>query len=991
MTTHETVGPPTGVVPARYRPPAGASSARSLPLDGPWRFSLYPTPTTGVARDDDGTGWDVVDVPGHWQLAGAPDAWPYGTPAYSNKLFPFPIDPPFVPDHNPTGEYRLAFTLPQDWPVAGRTLLRFDGVDSWFEVAVNGAVVATSHGSRLPTEVDLTDLVAPGENLLAVRVTQWSAMSYVEDQDQWWLSGIFRSVELSHRPDGGIDHARVVADYDASTGTGSLTVHVEPAGHADVHLAELGAQTTAGQTLRLPVEPWSAESPRLYEVVVSTPAERVVLMVGFRTIAIRDGVFLVNDRPVTLRGVNRHEFEPLRGRAVTPEVMLQDVLMMKRHHVNAVRTSHYPPHPTFLDLCDRYGLYVVDENDLETHGFEDGDWQGNPVDDPAWEGVLVDRTTRMVRRDAHHPSIALWSLGNEAGGGRNVAAMARAVRTLDPTRPLHYEGDWSSDEVDVYSRMYATTQETALIGQGIEAPLARADADARRRRMPFVLCEYAHAMGNGPGGLSEYDAIIDSYPRLMGGFVWEWIDHGLTRIDADGTAFAAYGGDFGEDFHDGTFIADGLVLPDRTPMPSLGELAAVIAPVRIDTTADGLAVLVRNRYAFRSTSHLTWEWTVHHGEEAVATGTLEPLDLGPGEQVLVRPPAGLALPAADHTPTWWTLRAVQLDAHGPEADWAPTPFVVGAGQVVVVPAAPLPAPTGRARQEPDGSFVVGHARFDATGTLVELHGRRVAALRVDAWRAPTDNDRRAGSWTGPSDEHVWRTSGLHLLAERKISAGITPEGALVVTARTAGPRTRNGFRTRYTWQPATDGSRDVHVQVDIEPDGRWDGSIARLGIVLALEEPAADDVRVDWSGLGPDESYADSRKAASGGSWHHTVRSLQTRYTHPQENGARRGVTHATLGFVDGSTLTLDAGPTLLGGVARTGLELSLRPWSDRRVEDAAHPHEMEPDGLLWIHLDAAQHGLGSAACGPGVLPDAVLRPAPAVLTFRLGSRAARA
>ena len=986
--THETVCTPTGTVAARFRPPAGASDASLVSLDGPWRFRLSPTAETGVDPGDRGDGWDIIEVPGHWQLAGAPDTWPYGTPAYSNKLYPFPIDPPFVPDANPTGEYRRTFEVPVEWAGTGRAYLRFEGVDSWFEVSVNGRVVATSHGSRLATEIDVTDIVVPGENLLSVRVTQWSALSYVEDQDQWWLSGIFRSVTLEHRPDAGVVHASLVASYDRTTGAGALTVEVEGSPEARVTVPELGIDVAAGETATAQVEPWSAERPRLYDVTVTAPGETVVLRAGFRTVSIEDGVFLVNGAPVKLRGVNRHEFDPLRGRSVTPERMLEDVLLMKRHHVNAVRTSHYPPHPHFLDLCDEHGLYVVDEGDLETHGFEDErGWEGNPVDDPAWEGVLVDRTVRMVRRDAHHPSIVLWSLGNEAGGGRNVAAMAAAVRALDPTRPVHYEGDWSSEAVDVYSRMYATTEHTELIGRGVEAPLARAVPDARRREMPFLQCEYAHAMGNGPGGLSDYDAIFDRYPRLMGGFVWEWIDHGLTRQDADGTEFAAYGGDFGETFHDGTFVADGLVLPDRTPSPSLGELAAVFAPVRLDLTDDGRALRVRNRYAFRDTGHLTLGWTLHHGDEVLATGTLDGEPLAPGEERLVLPPDGLPLPPADHTPTWWTVRAVQHAPDPLDAPWfdeAAGPFVVSTGQVAVTPAVPLPVASGSALQTSDG-FAVGHARFDARGTLLELHGRAVTELRVDAWRAPTDNDRRSGMWVGPSDETVWRTSGLHLLAERKISAELT-DGALVVTARTAGPRTRNGFRTVYTWRPVADGSDDVDLQVEITPEGRWGESVARLGLLLAVDEPAAEDVRVAWHGLGPEESYADSRAAAVGGAWSHTVRSLQTRYTHPQENGARRGVTHADLGFADGSRLVLDAGPSKIGGRTVPGAELSLRPWSDLALERARHPHELTTDGTLWIHLDAAQHGLGSAACGPGVLPDAQLHPAPASLSVRLSS-----
>ncbi len=404
------------------------------------------------------------------------------------------------------------------------------------------------------------------------------------------MSGIFRGVSLEHRPAGGVEHVVVDAQYDHVTGLGSISVEVDLGGSDDaaavlVQIEELGLELRSGERASVAVEPWSAETPRLYAARVSTAAETVELQVGFRTVAIVDGVFTVNGSPVVMRGVNRHEFEPDRGRAVTPEAMLADVLAMKRHHVNAVRTSHYPPHPHFLDLCDVHGLYVIDENDFETHGFEPLGWQGNPTDDPEWEDVLVDRVTRMVRRDAHHPSIVLWSLGNEAGTGRNLAAMAAAIRGLDATRPLHYEGDWSSADVDVYSRMYPSFDELEQIVLREEAPLADGVLDARRRAMPFVLCEYAHAMGNGPGGLTKHADLIDAHPRMMGAFVWEWKDHGVATQAADGTPFFGYGGDFGEELHDGTFIADGLMLPDREPSPGLVELAAVYAPIGIRPVA----------------------------------------------------------------------------------------------------------------------------------------------------------------------------------------------------------------------------------------------------------------------------------------------------------------------------------------------------------------------------------------------------------------------
>ncbi len=982
--THESLVPPQGVRPARFRPPAGASTAATATLDGPWRFRLFPEALTGADPGDPGDGWDTLVVPGHWQLAGAPDAWPYGRPAYTNVLFPIPVDPPRVPRANPTGEYRRTVEVPPSWRAGGRVVLRFEGVDSWFEVALNGRVLAQSHGSRLPTEVDVTDALVDGENLLALRVTQWSAQTYVEDQDQWWLSGIFRSVSLEHRPAGGLEHVTVSAGYDHRTGEGELRVDVEQdgapgaGGDVRVRVPELGIDAGPGETVRAPVEPWSAESPRLYDVVVATPAETVTLRAGFRTVSTDGGVFTVNGRPVTLLGVNRHEFEPTRGRAVTPETMLADVLLMKQHHVNAVRTSHYPPHPHFLDLCDEHGLYVIDENDLETHGFEPNGWRGNPTDDPAWEPLLVDRVTRMVRRDAHHPSIVMWSLGNEAGTGRNLGAMSRAIRALDASRPLHYEGDRASADVDVYSRMYPATQEVALIGRGEEDALPDAAVDSRRRGLPFVLCEYAHAMGNGPGGLTDYLDLVDAHPRLMGGFVWEWIDHGIATRAADGTPYFGYGGDFGEELHDGTFIADGLLLPDRTPSPGLVEMAAVYAPVQVrEVPGRPGALRVANRYAFTSTEHAVLRWRLVAGGDDVATGALDTV-LEPGGSVVLDAAdvVGAALDdVGGQGPVWWVVQAVPREAPA----WAPEGFDLGGGQVLVRPAAALPAATGSPERTSEGHHRVGPVVLDEVGRLLSVGGTPVRLARVDAWRALTDNDARR-SWYDPvGDGEAWAWAGLQRLHERV--DGLARDGdTLVVSARAAGAATDCGFAVRYEWRAVDASTADLVLH--LRPEGHWPGTVARLGWLLALEQPDAADITVDWAGLGPHESYADSSRAALAGRWRHTVAELGTRYTHPQENGARRGVTRATLGLAAGP-LTLAAGDVRVGGRPVQGLELTAHPWSDAALQAAAHPHELEPDGALWLHLDAAGHGLGSAACGPGVLPNAALRPAPVSLQVR--------
>ena len=618
-----------------------------LSLDGTWAFRL------------DGGDWGELPVPSHWQLHG------HGAPAYTNVAYPFPVDPPHVPDENPTGEYRRSFTLPGGWP-EGDAVLRFGGADSHLRAWLNGVELGDAYGSRLVHEFAVGHLLE-AENELEVTVRQWSAGSYLEDQDMWWLSGLFRSVELLARPPGCVGDLFVHASADG-------TLRVDADVPARVILPELGIDAAAGETVAAgPVEPWSAELPRLYDGELRAGGETVPLRIGFRTVAVEDGELRVNGRRVLLRGVNRHEWDPDRGRAVTEDVMRRDVELMKAHNVNAVRTAHYPPHPRFLELCDEHGLYVIAECDLETHGFQEVGWRGNPSDDPRWRDAYLDRIRRTVERDKNHPSVILWSLGNESGIGSNLAATAAWVRERDPSRPLHYEHDLTATLGDVHSRMYATHAEVEALGRREEPPLEDPALDAARRAKPFLQCEYAHAMGNGPGGLSEYQALFEAHPRCAGGFVWEWIDHGIRRREGD----FAYGGDFGEPLHDGNFVADGLLLPDRTPSPGLIELKAVFAPVRIGERG------IENLHAFRDLSHLTFAWALEVEGEAVAGGTLDPGPVAPGATApLPRPELP---PVPDGREAWLTVRALEGDH---EVAFGQLP--VAAARAAAAPAGPRP-------------------------------------------------------------------------------------------------------------------------------------------------------------------------------------------------------------------------------------------------------------------------------------------------------------
>jgi beta-galactosidase len=770
---------------------------------------------------------------------------------------------------------------------------------------------------------------------------------------------------------------------------------------ARVTVPELGVDATAGETVRIPaVAPWSAESPRLYDGQLATATERVALRIGFRTVAVAGGVLTVNGRRVLFRGANRHEFHPDRGRAVGEDVMEADVLLMKRHNLNAVRTSHYPPHPRFLELCDTYGLYVVDECDLETHGFEPLGWRGNPADDPRWRDALVDRMARMVERDKNRPSVVMWSLGNESGRGRNLAAMAGWARRRDPSRPLHYEGDWSCPDVDVYSRMYPTHAEVDLIGRRQEAPLDDPGLDARRRAMPFILCEYGHAMGNGPGGLWEYQELFERYERCQGGFVWEWIDHGLRARVADGREYFAYGGDFGEPLHDGNFVADGLLFPDRTPSPGLAELKKVVEPVRITPDPAG-GVRVANLHEVRDLSHLSFGWHLEEEGVEVASGHLEvpPLDAGSAATVPLPP-----LPTTARE-TWLTIRAVLATDH----PWAPAGHEIAWGQVPIteptrVPTPPHPEsprahptlgqgsprapaagpPLGRVTDPGqvvgavvhsppavgsgtfDGPLTVGPGVFDAvTGQLVRVGEIDVDGPVLDLWRAPTDNDQ---GHHGEALAPVWRRVGLDRLRHRV--DGVALEGdALVVRSRVAPAATDLGVAVVYRWSVVEGGLR---LEVEVVPEGDWPCPWPRLGLRMAVPAGFGN---VEWFGRGPGEAYADTGRAARVGRFAATVAELQTPYLYPQENGNRRDVRWATVGDGGGRGIRLEGEPTF---------DLTVRPWTSEQLDLARHPTDLVPGDRVWVNLDLAQQGIGSASCGPGVLPAYRLDPAPATLAVRL-------
>ncbi|MDQ0764801.1 glycoside hydrolase family 2 TIM barrel-domain containing protein [Streptomyces canus] len=937
----EDVSPGSGALPPRAW--YASSDAKALPLDGAWRFRLS---ATADAEDDsfaeegyDADGWAEVTVPGHWVLQGD---GAFGLPIYTNHLYPFPVDPPHVPTENPTGDHLRVFDLPEDWPALseGGAVIRFDGVESCARVWLNGTDIGEFKGSRLAHEFAVGHLLKPKGNVLAVRVHQWSAGSYLEDQDQWWLPGIFREVTLVHRPAGGVLDFFVHASYDHLTGEGTLRVDSDVDGRVLVPALDIDVAT--GETATTLVAPWSAESPRLYDGELVTEGERVPLRIGFRTVVLEDGLIKVNGKAVLFKGVNRHEWHPEKGRTLDLETMRQDVLLMKRHNINAVRTSHYPPHPAFLDLCDEYGLWVIDECDLETHGFTEQDWRDNPVDDDRWTPALLDRAARMVERDKNHPSIVFWSLGNEAGTGRGLTAMAEWIHARDSSRLVHYEGDWNCRDTDVYSRMYANHAEVERIGKELDG------GTHKRRALPFIQCEYGHAMGNGPGGIADYQELFEKYDRLQGGFIWEWIDHGVKHAELG----YAYGGDFGEELHDGNFVCDGLIFPDRTPSPGLIEYKKVIEPVRIDG-ADG-TVRITNTYDFADLSQLAFEWSYQVDGETVEAGTLSVPALAPGESADLKLPEP---PAHESAEAQWTVRALLAS----DTAWAPKDHVVAWGQFpATVPVRPSVAPTDRPVRG-EKLITLGPASFDGrTGALKAIGGVAVESPRLDVWRATTDNDEGTEWDSGIRYSTLWRTLGLHRMQHRLDSVELG-EDALTVRTRVAPAAREVGLAAVYRW--TSDGSR-LRLTVSVGPEGEWTQPLPRLGIRLGL--PEADQVK--WFGGGPGEAYPDTRKASMVGRWQASVDELQTPYLRPQENGARADVRWVELGG-----LRIEGDPEF---------SFTARRWTTEQLDAAAHLTDLTPGDTVWVNLDHGHHGIGSQSCGPGPLPQYHLRAEPAEFSF---------
>lgn len=965
---------------------SGASSPWQRSLDGEWKFRLVDAPSAAPARwmtpATKDASWRSISVPGVWTRQGTGDL-----PHYTNVQMPWAdLHPPESPDANPTGLYRTTFSVPRNW--RGRdVVVHLGAAESLAVVWCNGAFVGMGKDSRLPSEFDLTPHLVAGTNLLAVMVVRYCDATWIEDQDHWFHAGIHRSVHLEARSRSRIDDLIVEADFDPLDRTGTLTVTAATLGDAGAEV-RVAVETVGGRRLGravcapinrfaptnayeeyvqgatykgdqaivefsdLDVTPWSAEDPNRYRVVTELLAadgsviEAHATVTGFRRVEIADRQLLVNGAPITIYGVNRHDHHHENGKTASLDDMRADLVSMKRHNINAVRTAHYPNDHRLLDLCDELGLYVVDEANVESHAR-----MAQMAADPGYTRAIVDRARRMVLRDRNHPSIIGWSLGNEAGNGVAFDAAAAWVRKTDPSRFVQYEGAIfhrfshlaprgarteapSRSErlvTDVVNPMYTEIHEIVEWAEWAE----RTGEDDR----PLILCEFSHAMGNSNGSISEYVDAFHAHRALGGGFVWDWRDQGLAETDADGRFYWAYGGHFGEERHDSNFCINGLVGPDGQPNPGLREYQWAIRPVAVEPVK-GKRVRITNRRSFSPIGDLQLTWAVREDGAAVESGTLD-VDLAASASTTLSIPATHRVRRGVETHLSFEWRTRRASA------WAPRGHVVSWDQIEL---SPEPVPSRSPRRPSEGRVEIA----DGSIAGVWLGSQQVVLGDVSAtlWRAPVDNDGSLHrSQPGGRAVPRWLKLGLDRPEHVTDSVKVARDGSLISMRRRlvcAGGDAVH--RTRIT----IGDEIEFHEKIEL-PEGWHD--LPRVGV--RFEAPAELD-RLEWFGLGPEETYPDRRSGATIGRWASTVDAQYHPFSLPQDHGSHEDTRWFSLADARRRGL-------VIGGSTR--FAFSARRHHDIDLTAATTLADLGGGETTEVHIDAAVRGLGTGACGPDTLP----------------------
>lgn len=941
-------------------------------LNGSWNFCFLAAPEYSPLNFEqinyDCSDWDSVEVPSNWQMSG------YGNMHYSDLWYNFPIRPPYVPSNNPTGIYKRKFNLDKSW-LDEEVIIRLHGVDSAFHIWVNGLEVGYSKGARMTSEFDLTKYVKDGENDITIRVYQWSDGTYLEDQDMWWLSGIFRDVELFKQPTKGIEDFKVdtLLSDDFSEGTLSidgflreesneLSISYELLNEKDKSVLnghqKIGKEFKIENTVNNPTL-WSAETPYLYTLLLyiydnNELVEVVPQKVGFRQITIEGNTFKINGVAIQLKGVNRHDYHPDTGRVVSKDDIIKDIKLMKQHNINAIRTAHYPNSPYLYELCNSFGMYVVNEADLECHGFELTNHYSWLAEDPTWKEQFLDRLVRMVNRDKNNPSIIMWSLGNESSFGDNFRLMAKKCKEMDPGRLIHYEGDAKAEVVDVYSTMYTWIESSDKKRKTMQDIVETTDK-------PHIHCEYGHAMGNGPGGLKEYQEIMDANEHLQGGFIWEWFDHGIKSSDDHGNIYYLYGGDFGDDPTNENFCIDGLLMPDRTPSPALREYKKVIEPIHTkEVNLNEGTVLVENKYDFCDLNHVSLQYSIVKDDVVLQSGysTLEGISAKTSKEIKL----DYNLDFKKEASTDYYLNISYKTNY--DTIWSESGHELATAQYrlpIVVPKLEITSVGSLKVQELNNSIsIIGedlNVIFDKiNGRMISWEKDGIEAVHngpnLQFWRAPIDNDMYLiEDYKNKYFMHLWHESVENVSVLKN-------ENIVNVTVDTVNGTTNSAwyYKCKYSYDIFPNG--DILFDVEGSPSGIIENApemIPRIGVEMKINKNCSN---VRWYGRGPGETYSDSKESNLFGVYESSVGDLFTNYVYPQENGNHTDTSWVSLANYNG--LSLMAAKTS----SNKTFDFSASYYEIEDLEKAKHTIDLVPRDYITLNLDYKQNGLGSNSCG---------------------------
>ena len=949
-------------------------------LNGTWKFNYVARPADRpldfFQPGFNDASWKPITVPGNWEIQG------FGIPIYTNITYPFPRNQPFIdPSNNPVGTYRRSFTVPAGW--AGReVLLHFGAISGCAFVYVNGQRVGISKAAKSPAEFDITKYLKPGDNQLAVQVLRWHDGSYLEDQDFWRLSGLDRDVYLTALPRHTIWDFFAHADLDPTYKNGQFSTEVtlrsfgsapaarltaevlDPSGRMVLRQQQAVAAPTGAATQEVKlsgsiknVRPWSAEMPTLYQLRLTLADGQGKALavtgtkIGFRKVEIKNAQLMVNGVPVEVHGVNRHELEPTTGRVVTDAGMRRDLELMKQHNINAIRSCHYPDDERWLALCDELGFYLVDEANIETHGYG-AEFQGgfdkskHPAYLPEWKAAHRDRISRLVERDKNHPSVIIWSMGNECGNGPVFHEAYTWLKQRDPSRPVSFEQAGEDVDTDIVAPMYP----------GMES--MRRYAEATDKTRPFIMCEYSHAMGNSSGNFQEYWDLIRAHPHMQGGFIWDWVDQGLATKTPDGRPFFAYGGDLGG-YHlqnDENFCANGLVAADRTPHPGLLEVKKVYQDIRFTAAqpASGRLTVI-NWFSFKSLDDYNFRWELLRNGVVAKTGTFAVGKLGPRQQKEVK----LALPMLkQEAGVEYVLNVFATTKTA--APLVPAGHEVAREQLVLTPApayfTAAPAPAGTLEIKRDGdklTFTAGDVRGEFNTKQGRLTDYRLKDQWVMNsypepyfWRAPTDNDFGSGM---PERLGVWRGAHTNRPVQR-VTVGEQSAAGLPITVEYLLADLGVPYTVAYLVQP--DGA--VRVTASLDMQGKTLPELPRFG--MRLEVPRGFD-QLRYYGRGPWENYSDRHSAAFMGTYQDSVRrAFPGTYIRPQEYGYHTDVRWLALTNAAGQGLRVEGAGQPICFSALPYRTEDLDPGLSKKQQ---HPTDLKAHGRTFVHVDLAQRGVG--------------------------------